>query len=424
MGGSDSFMATATQAGVDSSMTPATRAGGVGTVFLKRGAQRRMERGHPWAFSNEVEMDGAAKALAPGTPVRLATHDGTPLGVAIFNPHSLIAARRLDPSPEARIDRAWLRRRIARAEDLRRRLFEHPHYRLAHAEADGLPGVVIDRYGGLAAARIATAGMERLADEIAAALMEETGVETVVLRGGGTARRLEGLGEDDRIVGARPEGATWVLENGLRYRADPLAGQKTGWFFDQRENRAFMARLAGGASVLDVYCYGGGFGLACAAGGAGRVTMVDRSEAALALAGEAAAAGGFGGRVTMAAGDAFADLVRRRDRGERFDIVICDPPAFVRSRKQLGAGSRAYRKLARLAARLVAPGGLLALASCSHHVDRAGFVEQLRRGLDDAGREGAIIREAGAGPDHPIHPHLPESAYLKFVCLRLDGGGG
>ena len=394
------------------------------TVLLKRGAQRRMERGHPWAFSNEVEMDGAAKALAPGTPVRLAAHDGTALGVAIFNPHSLIAARRLDPSPEARIDRAWLRRRIARAEGLRRRLFEQPHYRLVHAEADGLPGVVIDRYGGIAAGRIATAGMERLADEIAAALMEETGVETVVLRGGGTARRLEGLPEDDRIFGAGPEGAIPVLENGLRYRGDPIAGQKTGWFFDQRENRAFLARLAGGASVLDAYCYGGGFGLACAAGGASRVTMVDRSEAALALAGEAAAAGGFGGRVTMEAADAFADLARRRDDGERFDIVICDPPAFVRARKQLGAGSRAYRKLARLAGRLVAPGGLLALASCSYHVDRAGFVEQLRRGLDDAGREGAIIREAGAGPDHPIHPHLPESAYLKFVCLRLDGGGG
>ncbi len=393
------------------------------TVFLKRGAHRRMEQGHPWAFSNEVEMDGAAKALAPGTPVRLARCDGSPLGVAIFNPHSLIAARRLDPSPDARIDRAWLGQRIAHAEALRRRLFDLPYYRLAHAEADGLPGVVIDRYDTTAVVRIATAGMERLADDIAAALMERAGAHRVVLRGGGTARRLEGLPEGERVIGPRPQGAIDVLENGLTYRADPLLGQKTGWFFDQRENRAFMARLADGATVLDAYSYAGGFGLACARGGAAHVTMVDRSEPALALAAEAAAAGGLAGRVTMAADDAFADLARRRDRGESFDIVICDPPAFVRSRKQLGAGSRAYRKLARLAGRLVAPGGFLALSSCSHHIDRAALLQQLRRGLDDAGREGAAIREAGAGPDHPIHPHLPESAYLKFVCFSLDRAG-
>ena len=392
-------------------------------VRLKAGAHKRLSHGHPWAFSNEIVMDPAAKALDPGTPVGIADADGRALGVALFNPRSLIAARMVSRSPDLRLDRAELRDRIARAAGLRERLFDRSHYRLAHAEADGLPGLAIDRYGDVAVCQVNTAGMERLADDLAGALMEAVGVGSVVLRGDSPVRRLEGLEESVRIVGAPPGGTVEVLENGLVYLADPVKGQKTGWFFDQRDNRAFLARLADGATVLDVYAHTGGFGVACAAGGAARVTMVDRSEPGLALARAAAEANGVASVSAFEAADAFEDLARRRDRGESYDVVVCDPPAFVRAKKDLGAGARGYRKLARLAARLVAPGGVLAVASCSHRIDRDAFRFQVRRGLQDAGRDGAIVRDAGAGPDHPVHAQLPETAYLKFVCLSLDRAG-
>jgi 23S rRNA (cytosine1962-C5)-methyltransferase len=392
-------------------------------VRLNPGKHKRVAGGHPWAFSNEVQMTPEAKALERGSLVRVTTADGTPLGVAMFNPHSLIAARMVTTNSEAVFDGEELARRIAHAASMRDRLYDVPHYRLIHAEADGLPGVAIDRYGDVAVCQINSAGMDRLADELAAALMSELGIKTVVLRGDSPIRKLEGLDDESRVIGDNPGGAIDVLENGLVYRADPVGGQKTGWFFDQRDNRAFMARLAKDATVLDLYAHSGGFGLACAAAGASHVTMVDRSEATMALAREAAQKAGTQERCTFHTAEAFADLQIRRDRAEHFDVVICDPPAFVRSKKDLGAGIRGYRKLTRMAAKLVAPGGYLAMASCSHHVEPDAYLFQVRRGIQDAERESAILRIASAGPDHPIHPQLPESAYLKFVALRLDQAG-
>ncbi len=392
-------------------------------VRLNPGKHKRVAGGHPWAFSNEVQMTPGTRALERGSLVRMVTADATPLGVAMFNPHSLIAARMLTANGEAVIDDGELARRIAHAASLRDRLYDTPHYRLIHAEADGLPGVAIDRYGDVAVCRIDSAGMDRMADDLAGALMSGLGVRTIVLRGDSPVRRLEGLDDETRVIGANPGDAVDVLENGLAYRADPVGGQKTGWFFDQRDNRAFMARLAKDATVLDVYSHSGGFGLACAAAGASHVTMVDRSGPAVALAREAAQKAGVAERCTFHTAEAFADLQTRRDRAEHFDVVICDPPAFVRSRKNLGAGIRGYRKLTRMAARLVAPCGYLAMASCSHHVGSDAYLFQVRRGIQDAERESAILRIAGAGPDHPVHPQLPESAYLKFVTLRLDRAG-
>ncbi|MBN34893.1 MAG: RlmI/RlmK family 23S rRNA methyltransferase [Rhodospirillaceae bacterium] len=392
-------------------------------VRLRPGADKRLSHGHPWAFSNEIAMDAETKALPPGGIVCLKTADGEERGVAMFNPHSLIAARVMSRSPHARIDRADLAERVRHAAQMRDRLFDVPYYRLAHAEADGLPGLAIDRFGDLAVCQVNTAGMDRLGDDLAGALMDELGIATVILRGDSPVRKLEGLEDSMRIVGRAPTEGIDVLENGFNYRASPIAGQKTGWFFDQRDNRAFMARLAEGASVLDVYTHTGGFGIACAAHRAASVDMVDRSEVGLAHAMEAAVANDVAARCSTTASDAFENLQRRRDRAELFDIVICDPPAFARSKKDLGAGIRGYRKLTRMAAKLVAPGGYLAMASCSHHVDRDAFLFQVLRGVQDAGREGMVMRNTGAGPDHPIHMQLPESAYLKFVCLRLDQAG-
>jgi 23S rRNA (cytosine1962-C5)-methyltransferase len=381
---------------------------------------RRAAAGHPWIYSNEIVMDAEAKALQPGSVATVVNDGGEALGIALFNPHSLIAARLLSRDATVRVDRNFLAGRLCAALGLREAFHAEPFYRLVHAEADGLPGLIVDRYGDHLVLQPNSAGMDLLRDEIVAVLGDMLAPLSIIVRGDSPVRRLEGL--DDRVetIGTAPEEPVALVENDVTYLADIAAGQKTGWFYDQRDNRAFMALLAGGLDVLDVYAHSGGFGLAAAKGEAASVTMVDRSGPALDLALQAAELGGFADNCATVTADAFADLAKRNDRGERFGMVICDPPAFVRAKREIKSGSKGYRKLTRLAARLVERDGWLAVASCSHHVSADMLLEQIRLGLNDAGREGKVVRRSGAGPDHPLHPGLPESAYLKFVCLRLD----
>ncbi|MGE0120897.1 MAG: class I SAM-dependent rRNA methyltransferase [Dongiaceae bacterium] len=389
-------------------------------ITLRSGEHRRVAAGHPWVFSNEVAMDAATKAIAPGSVVSVASHDGRALGTALFNPHSLIAARLLSRDPAAVIDRGFLAERLQRAKALRDRLFERPFYRLVHAEADGFPGLVIDRFGDGLVLQANSAGMERLLLELLAALDEVVSPAAVMLRNDSPARALEGLENYSRWAKSEIAGPVELVENGARFLADLGAGQKTGWFFDQRENRASVARLAARARVLDVYCYTGGFAVQAAAAGAAAVLGIDRSEPALALAARAAALNGVAARCRFERGDAFGALEALAARGELFDIVVADPPAFVKSKKELNQAARGYRKLARLAAGLVRPGGFLFIASCSHHMTAENFGEQAARGLGDADRGGRILRASGAGPDHPVHPSLPETAYLKALLLQVD----
>ncbi|MEM7121159.1 MAG: class I SAM-dependent rRNA methyltransferase [Pseudomonadota bacterium] len=381
---------------------------------------RRAQSGHPWVYSNEIVMDQDAKALAPGSLVRVMTDSGEALGVAMFNTHSLIAARFLIRDINVTIDRTFLAERLQSALAMREALFAEPYYRLIHAEADGLPGLIVDRLGDVVVMQPNSAGMDRMSGEVIAAIQDCLSPRAIVVRADSPVRHLEGLEERIEVIGDLSEGPISIIENDCHYLADPTAGQKTGWFFDQRDNRRFMAGLARDQSVLDVYAHTGGFGLAAAGSGARAVTMVDRAEAALDLARRAADKNNVTTICTFAQGDAFGDLEARRDRGERFDIVICDPPAFVRTKKDLKSGARGYRKLTRLAARLVDTDGWLAIASCSHHVSEDLLLEQIKLGLRDSGREGRVVRRSGASPDHPIHPALPESTYLKFFCLRLD----
>ncbi|HZT50620.1 MAG TPA: class I SAM-dependent rRNA methyltransferase [Stellaceae bacterium] len=395
---------------------PATRP----TVTIEPGRHRRIAGGHPWAYSNEVRMDVAAKALPRGSLATLAAADGRKLGVASFNPNALVAARILDRDAGRAIDRAFFVQRLERALALRRRLYAEPYYRLVHAEADGLPGLVIDRYCEVLVAQLNTAGMARLEAEIVAAAADVLAPRAIVLRNDSSARGVEGLEDEARVALGSIEGPVELHENGARYRADVLGGQKTGWFYDQRENRRFVAGIASGARVLDVYCYAGGFAVLAARAGADRVLGIDRSEPALALAAASAEINGQGKTCRFARGEAFHELARLGEAGERFDVVFADPPAFVKSKKDLAPGLRGYRKLARLAAALVAPGGVLFLASCSHNVTPEDFAEAVRRGLVDAGRTGSILMSAGAAPDHPVHPALPESAYLKAMTLALE----
>jgi 23S rRNA (cytosine1962-C5)-methyltransferase len=390
------------------------------TVTLLPGHHKRALHGHPWIFSNEVQMDAAAKALPPGSLVTLKTGDGRALGVATFNPHTLVAARLLDRDAGRRVDRDFLVKRLNRALAIRERLYDEPFYRLVHAEADGIPGAVVDRFGDVLVAQLNTAGMTRLEPELLAALEKVLAPKTIVLRNDSLARALEGLAEEVRVAAGAIAGPVEVRENGARFEVDLLGGQKTGWFYDQRENRRFVAKLARGARVLDLYCFVGGFAIEAAVAGAVDVVGIDRSEPALALAVKSAALNGVGERCKFRRAEVFAELQTRASTGERFDLVISDPPAFVKSKKDLGPGLRGYRKLARLAAGAVAPQGYLFLASCSHNVTPEDFWEAARRGLEDAGRSARLLCSAGAAPDHPVHPHLPESAYLKALVLALD----
>jgi 23S rRNA (cytosine1962-C5)-methyltransferase len=389
-------------------------------VHLLPGQDKRLRAGHPWVFSNEIRMDAAAKALPPGEVVALVAAERKALALAQFNPHSLIAARVLTRNPATRIDAAFVARRLTRALRLRERLYDEPFYRLAHAEADGLPGLVVDRFGDAVVCQLNAAGMARLEGEILAALDATLAPRAVVLRNDSPVRELEGLESEVRIAKGTLDGPVALVENGLTFQADLLEGQKTGWYYDQRDNRAFAARLAKGLSVLDLYSYSAGFGLAAAAAGATSVLAIDRSQLGLDLALASAAKAGLEGRLEVDRADVFGALDRLATERRRFGLVIADPPAFVKSRKDLKPGLRGYRKLARAAATVVGDEGFLAIACCSHNVPAEDFAEEVRRGVRDAGRGGRILRLAGAGPDHPSHPALPETSYLKCLVYALD----
>jgi 23S rRNA (cytosine1962-C5)-methyltransferase len=387
------------------------------TIIVPKGQRSKGRAGSPWIFSNEIRMDEAAKAITPGALVNVRGEDGRAFGTGYFNPRSLIAVRLLADDCDIVVDAGFFAERLKRALTLRSSLYDRPFYRLFHAEGDGVPGLVIDRFGDTLTVQLGTAGMERLIDPILTALDQVLSPKTVILRNDAPSRALEGL--EAYVKTAKGEGhRIAVEENGARYIADLTEGQKTGWYYDQRDNRAFMAAFAKGKTVLDAYSYTGGFGILAAKAGAREVVCLDSSAPALALAEESARANSV--TIKPVRADVFEELERLKAAGERFDIVLADPPPFVKSKKDLEPGAKAYRKLARLAADVTAPGGLLLMASCSHNIVPDRFAEECAQGLLRAGRRAALIRQAGAGPDHPVHPLLPESAYLKALVYALD----
>ncbi len=391
------------------------------TVRLTPKAEARAIRhGFPWVYANELVTDRRTRKLAAGTIATLEDAGRQPMGVVTVNPASKIICRMLDRNPDAVIDQAWFEARLQRALDHRVRLYDRPFYRLVHAEADGLPGVVIDRFDELCVVQPNAAWADVLIAPLTAALVAVTGVKTVIMNGTGRARGLEGLQEEMSVLhGAAPEGPIPVSMNGATYMADVMGGQKTGLFFDQRPNHAMAASLSKDARVLDVFSHVGGFGLAALAAGANEALAVDGSESALALATQGAKSMGLSDRFATRKGDAFDVLAALAQEGETFDVVICDPPAFAPSKNALEAGLRAYERIARLAAPLVAEGGYLVVCSCSHVADLTRFRNASSRGIGRAGRRGQIIHTGFAGPDHPLMPHLAESGYLKAVFYRL-----
>ncbi|MEM8730933.1 MAG: class I SAM-dependent rRNA methyltransferase [Pseudomonadota bacterium] len=382
---------------------------------------RPLRHGFPWVYASDLVTDRRTKALAPGSLAVLEDAGRAPLGLVAVNPRSKIIARMLDRDPGAELDAAWFSGRIARAMALRERCFSTPYYRVIHAEADGLPGVIVDRFGDTCVLQPNAAWAEAHLPGLVDALLAQSGVAHVLKNASGRARGLEGLDDVSSVLaGLSPEAPVPVPMNGATYLADLTGGQKTGLYYDQRLNHAFAAALVRpGAAVLDVFSHVGGFGLAMLAAGAGSVLAVDGSAAALDLAEAGARASGVEGRLATRKGDAFEVLEALAEDVARFDVVICDPPAFAPSKSAQEAGLRAYERVARLAAPLVAEGGVLGLCSCSHAVDLAAFRAASTRGIGRAGRAGRVIHQGFAGPDHPQHPMLAETGYLKAVFYAL-----
>ena len=381
---------------------------------------RRVQGGHPWIYSNEVIMDSAAKILPRGSLVSFLAHDKKFLGVGSFNPNCLIAGRIFTQNLVTEINEDWLAARIENALALRQQLVPEPFYRLIHAEADGLPGLIVDRFDDALCVQLNTAGMDSLWPELEKALRRVVKPKHIIVRNDSYAREIEGLPRETHTIGELPETQVPVRENGLTYFADIQGGQKTGWYFDQRDNHALVARYAHNAdSVLDLYTHAGGFALAVAKAGAKKVIGVDSSEPALVLAQKAAVHNKLAKHCDFQRSDVFEDLERRIAAKEKHQIVIADPPAFVKSKKDIPSGSKGYRKLAKMAATVTKKGGFLFIASCSYNMELPNFIEQVAAGLNDAKKTGKILHTCFAAADHPMHPHLPESAYLKGLVLQI-----
>lgn len=389
--------------------------------------------GAPWIYADEIAFDRRTKALAPGTLARLVEGDRV-LGLIAINPESQIAGRLIDTDAAAEVDAAWFAARLSRAVALRAALAAGPgaaiapqHHRLVHAEGDGLPGLVIDRFGAAVVIQPNAAWVEARLEALVQGLDTALGTppETVVINGQSRVRRLEGLDQRLEVLRGAAEAPVEVPMNGARYLADLTGGQKTGLFYDQAPNHAQAARLAAGLSVLDVFAHVGGFGLAClgAAAPAARVVAVDSAAPALALAEAGAARMGVEERFETRKADAFDAMAAAAAAGESYGMVICDPPAFAPHKGAVEAGLRAYEKTARLAARLVDPAGpgWLVLCSCSGAVDAEAFRQACVKGIRGAGRSGALVHVGRAGPDHPQHMALPEQGYLKALFFRLEG---
>lgn len=389
-------------------------------VKMKPGCSRRAKAGSPWVFSNEIEMSQETKNLPDGSLVRLYDSNDSFLGVGTFNAHSLISFRKMAGDTETVIDTSFFVKRLRRSIALRDGLVNSPFYRLVHSEGDGLPGLIIDRFDDIVACQLNTAGTDALKAEIVAAIDEVLKPSCIVLRAESAARSLEGLNPLYEIAKGSVPDVVSVRENGIYFFADLKEGQKTGWFYDQRENRSFVGRLAPNKRVIDFYTYAGGFALHMGIGHAKEIIGVDRSESALALAQKAAEKNELAEKCSWIRDNAFDVLENMNKDKEKFGIVVCDPPAFAKVKKDIAAGLRGYRKMAKLAAGLVERDGILALGSCSHHVKPDEFFAECMRGMTEAGKTGRVILQAGAGPDHPVHPHLPETAYLKMLVCQLD----
>jgi len=401
----------------------ATASDGAPLLVLDNRAARRVAAGFPWVYASDLHRaQQRPKGLTPGCVVHFSGRGGRVLASGYANPHSTLLGRVLSVQGDVvAFDQAFFEKRIAAALALREQFFDAPYYRLIHAESDFLPGLVVDRFGDVLSCQINTAGIDALKETVVAALVAVTGAKTVFLRNDSPVREQEGLKLNVECMhGTLPDdGMADLVENGVKFQADLPGGQKTGWFFDQRNNRAFVAGLAKDKTMLDVFCYSGGFGVTAAAGGAKHVTFVDSSAEALELARNNARLNGVDAKCEFVRDKAYRLLEQMVEDGAQFDVVCIDPPAFIKNRKSIKSGLRGYGKLARLAAKLVAPGGWFFMASCSHHAAVGDLQDTIADGIARAGQKAQLVRTGSAAPDHPVCPLLPETGYLKSFTYHI-----
>jgi 23S rRNA (cytosine1962-C5)-methyltransferase len=393
-------------------------AGDLPPIYLKHGEDRRLTGGHLWVFSNEIDTHRSPLGeFAPGDACRILSDRGRFIGYGYVNPHSLIAARILGRAPEYLPGKSLIVHRLQVALSLRQRLYARPNYRLVHGESDGLPGLVVDRYGDVLVGQIGTAGMERLRSEIEAALIKVVRPATLVWKNDSGARTLEGLDSYVEVAFGEVPSTVVLEESGVAYSVPVGEGQKTGWFYDQAANRAAFLRYVPGARVLDVFSYLGAWGLGAMKAGAAEVLCVDSSEPALSALERIARDNGL--TVASERGDAFDVLEQLHEQRRRFDVVVIDPPAFIKRRKDVPKGEAAYRRINQLAMQLLDRDGLLVSCSCSYHLAPEQLVTAVQRAARHLGRFAQIVATGSQAPDHPIHPAIPETRYLKAFFCRI-----
>ena len=387
---------------------------------LKKHEDRRLHAGHIWVFSNEIDTKlTPLDAFEPGEPCLIEAANGKAIGTGYVNPHTLISARLVSRDPEFVLDQSLLVHRLNIALGLRNRVFDRPYYRLVYGEADNLPGLVVDRFGDTLVVQIATAGMERVKNEIIVALDKVLKPRAILLRNDSSMRALEQL--PSYVEPAHGEVSDWLPleENGLAFEAAPVRGQKTGWFYDHRMNRARLGAYVKGKRVLDVFSYLGAWGISAAAAGAESVLCVDSSAFALEGVTRNAALNNVVAKVTTREADVFDFLKELRAAREKFDVVVLDPPALIKRRKDIKEGTVAYQRLNQMAMQVLDRDGILVSCSCSYHLERATLEEILLKTSRHLDRFLQITEEGRQGPDHPVHPAIPETAYLKAFFARV-----
>ncbi|MGD8484345.1 MAG: class I SAM-dependent rRNA methyltransferase [Thioalkalispiraceae bacterium] len=388
---------------------------------LKKREERRLRAGHLWVYSNEVDVKATPlSGLEAGQQVRVESAPGRFMGQAYVNPNTLISARLFSARPEQLLDYPLIERRLRRALALREKAFSKPFYRLVYGESDALPGLVVDRFDQTLVVQINTAGMEAVSEQVLAVLDEVIKPAAILLRNDSPAREQEGLACYVKPVKGDVPELIELEENGTRFRAPLASGQKTGWYFDHRQNRQRLMHYAKGMRVLDMFSYIGAWGVQALAAGASEVVCSDTSTTFLEQAGDNAELNGCADRFTGLAGDAFDVLKALREENEKFDLVVLDPPAFIKRRKDFKEGAQAYQRLNRLAMQVVREGGMLVSASCSHHMPAAQLLDEIRKAGQKKGHFVQVMEQGHQGPDHPIHPAMRETEYLKAWFCRVS----
>ena len=386
-------------------------------VTLKYGEDKRLLAGHQWIFSNEIEKISGKPAI--GETVELTNSKGGFLGVGFYNPHSLIAFRLLSRE-KIEIDAKFWEERLRKALAFRTEIFPGlESFRAVFGESDGLPGLIVDKYGKYLSVQFLSAGLEKNRETVIAALKEVFKCEGIIARNDSSLRTLEGLEEKTDILYNDVPGKVVVDECAVKFYADLKSGQKTGFYFDQRENRAALSKYCSGKSFLDCFCHTGAFGMYAAKAGAKKVIWVDSSKNALGLAAENAELNGIGNSFSSECADAVEYLGALKEKSGKFDIINVDPPGLIKSKKNFHAGYRVYLKINTLALEVLSAGGILATSSCSHHMGREDFRKMITQAAAEAGKNVRVLEVRSQSRDHPVLISMPETEYLKFAVLQV-----